>query len=146
MNIRKKKQKSCAVTNVVTSLQDIQDKYGYLPAEELERLSKECDVPGVNIYSVATFYNQFKLTKPAKYIVSICSGTACHVRNSGTLIESAEKLLGIKMGESTKDGLITLEIVRCIGACAKAPAIMVNDTVYGNVTPEKLKEILLSLK
>jgi NADH:ubiquinone oxidoreductase subunit E len=128
------------------ALQDIQEKNGYLPAEELLRLSKDCDVPGVNIYGVATFYNQFRLNKPARYIVSICRGTACHVNNSEALLQYAEELLGIKAGESTKDGSITLEIVRCIGACAKAPAMMINGTVYGNLTQEKLKEILLSLK
>lgn len=130
---------------MVTSLQDIQAKNGYLPPEELLRLSKECNLPGVNIFGVATFYNQFRLTKPAKYIVSVCRGTACHVKSSDKLLESAEKLLGIKAGESTSDSLITLETVRCIGACAKAPAVMINNTVYGNLTPEKLRELLQSL-
>lgn len=132
--------------NVVYSLQQIQDKHGYLPSEELIRLSKVNGIPGVNIYGVATFYNQFKLNKPAKYIVSICRGTACHVRNSEGLLEYAEELLNIKAGESTPDGLISLEIVRCIGACAKAPAIMINDTVYGELDKEKLKKLLESLK
>lgn len=132
--------------NVVYSLQQIQEKYGYLPPEELIKLSKLNGIPGVEIYSVATFYNQFKLKKPAKYIVSVCRGTACHVRNSESLLEYAEKLLKIKAGESTDDGRITLEIVRCIGACAKAPAIMVNNTVYGNVDKDRLKQLLESLK
>jgi NADH:ubiquinone oxidoreductase subunit E len=133
-------------TNVVYSLQQIQQKLGYLPLEELIKLSKLNGIPGVDIYSVATFYNQFKLKKPAKYVVSICRGTACHVKNSESLLEYAEKLLNIKVGESTADGLITLEIVRCIGACAKAPAVMVNETVYGNMDKDKLRQLLASLR
>lgn len=132
--------------NVVYSLQQVQDRYGYLPAEELVKLSKVNGIPGVDIYGVATFYNQFKLKKPAKYILAVCRGTACHVRNSESLLDYAEELLKIKAGESTPDGLITLEIVRCIGACAKAPAIMVNDTIYGNMDKNKLKQLLASLK
>lgn len=146
MTARKPKQEFCGFNNIVTGLQNIQEEQGYLPAEELIRLSKECGVPGVNIYSVATFYNQFRFTKPAKYVVSICRGTACHVNNSGALLQYAQDLLGIKPGESTKDGLITLEIVRCLGACAKAPTMMINSIVYGNLTKEKLKEILTNLK
>jgi NADH:ubiquinone oxidoreductase subunit E len=132
--------------NVVARLQDIQAKNGYLPSDELTRLSKEFGIPGVDIYGVATFYNQFKLTQPAKYIISVCRGTACHVKNSALILDYLEKTLNIKAGESTKDGLITLEIVRCIGACAKAPAIMINDTVYGNVNNDKIKEIIKNLK
>jgi len=132
--------------NVVSALQALQEKYGYLPAEELMNLSRVNGIPGVDIYSVATFYNQFKFKKPAKYILAVCRGTACHVKNSESLLEQAKKLLKIEVGESTKDGLITLEVVRCIGACAKAPAIMVNDVVYGDMTYEKLRQLIESLK
>jgi NADH-quinone oxidoreductase subunit E len=132
--------------NVVSALQALQEKYGYLPAEELMNLSRINGIPGVDIYSVATFYNQFKFKKPAKYILAVCRGTACHVKNSETLLEQAKKLLKVEEGESTKDGLITLEVVRCIGACAKAPAVMVNDTVYGDMTEDKLRQLIASLK
>ena len=132
--------------NVVAALQELQEKNGYLPLEELRKLSQEQGMPGVDIYSVATFYNQFKLKKPAKYILAVCRGTACHVKNSENLLTYAKELLKIGEGDSTPDGLITLEVVRCIGACAKAPAIMVNDTVYGNMTNEKLKQVIESLK
>lgn len=132
--------------NVVSLLQELQAEHGFLPAEEMIALSKRLKVPGVNIFGVATFYSQFKLSKPGKYIVSVCSGTACHIKNSGELLKHAEQVLGIKRGQTTSDGKITLETVNCLGACAKAPAMMINDVVYGELSKEKLKKILEGLK
>ncbi|MBU0615849.1 MAG: NAD(P)H-dependent oxidoreductase subunit E [Nanoarchaeota archaeon] len=132
--------------NIVALLQDLQEKEGYLSKESMIKLSQELDIPGTDIFGVATFYSQFKLKKRGKFIVSICSGTACHVKNSNSLLKFLEELLEIKPGETTKDGNITLECVNCIGACAKAPAVMINDEVFGDLTKIKLKKIIKELK
>ncbi len=132
--------------NLIATLQEIQDKFGYLPEKELEKLSKEKGIPGTDIFGVATFYSQFTLQKPAKYIIQVCTGTACHVRKSNLLLQYLEQALGIRAGETTQNGLIKLETVNCIGACAKAPALMINDSVYGNVTNNRLTELLKNLK
>ena len=110
------------------------------------KLSKEFDVPGVKIYGVATFYSMFRLTKSGKHKIAICTGTACHVKDSGKLLTYLEELLGIKKGETTSDCKFTLEGVNCIGACAKAPAMMIDDIVYGELDKKQIKEIIGSLK
>jgi NADH:ubiquinone oxidoreductase subunit E len=132
--------------NLIAELQSIQDSYGYLPMERLKELSKEKGIPGTEIFSVATFYNQFKFERPAKHVIQVCTGTACHIKRSPELISQIEKALGIKPGQATKDGLIKLETVNCIGACAKAPSMMVDDKVYGLVDGDRLKEILGKLR
>jgi NADH-quinone oxidoreductase E subunit len=132
--------------NVVEELQDLQDKEGYLSKESMIKISKEKDIPGVKLYGVATFYSQFRLKQKAKNTISVCRGTACHVKGSDSLLEYLEEILEIKSGQTTKDGKINLECVNCIGACAKAPAIMVNDEVYGELTKEKVKKIIEGLK
>jgi NADH:ubiquinone oxidoreductase subunit E len=131
--------------NLIAELQAIQDELGYLPMERLEKLSRK-GYPGTDIFSVATFYNQFKFEKKAKYTIYVCTGTACHVKRSPEIISQIGKLLGIKPGEATKDGKIRLETVNCIGACAKAPSMMVNDTVYGLLDSEKINSIIAGLK
>jgi NADH:ubiquinone oxidoreductase subunit E len=131
---------------LIEELQAIQQKNGYLPMKELEKLSKSQKIPGTDIFAVATFYNQFRFTPPAKYTIYVCTGTACHVQKSPELIRQIEASIGIKPGETTKNNLIKLETVNCIGACAKAPSMMVNDKVYGLVDKNKLNQILESLK
>lgn len=132
--------------NVVAILQDLQEKRGYLTKEDMIKISKEMDIPGVNLYGVATFYAQFKLSKPGKHIVSLCRGTACHVKGSANLLEYFYELLGIKPGQTTKDGRITLQCVNCLGACAKAPAMMIDDITYGDLDKKKIKKIIESLQ
>lgn len=132
--------------NLVKALQDIQDEKGYLSEKELKKLSIEKGIPGTNIFSVSTFYSQFKLEKPAKHTIYVCTGTACHVKGSSPLIKFLEQTLGIKAGETTKNGLVALETVNCIGACAKAPAIMINDKVYGKVTNQMIVKLIEKLK
>jgi NADH:ubiquinone oxidoreductase subunit E len=135
-----------AALNVVAILQDLQTKKGYLPEEDIILISKELGIPTVDLFGVATFYSQFKLHKPGKYIIAMCRGTACHVKNSLSLLQFLEEELDIKSGHTTADGKFTLETVNCIGACAKAPAMMINNTVYGELTKEKVKKIIQSLQ
>jgi len=131
--------------NVIVLLQQIQDKYGYLAEQELVRISKQLDIPAVDLIGVATFYSQFKLFKPGQYKVSICRGTACHVKNSIELLRYAEELLKIKSGQTQGSGKVSLDIVNCMGACAKAPVLMINNKVYGELTKDKLKKIIEGL-
>lgn len=132
--------------DLIPALQDIQKEYGYLSEDNLVLLSKKIDVPLTQISGVATFYNWFKLKPVGKYHISICRGTACHVNNSEQLQKSIEKKLKIKAGELTDDKMFSLECVNCIGACAKAPAMMINDVVYGELTEKKIDAILDDLR
>ncbi len=132
--------------DLIPALQAIQDNLGYLPKKELEKISKSMKIPLVNIYGVATFYSMFKFKPKGKYNISICRGTACHVHNSDHLLKYLEKKLNIKAGETTKDTKFSIETVNCIGACAKAPAIMINEEVYGNMDEKKIDELLSKLK
>ncbi len=132
--------------DTVAALQELQQAFGYLERTHLELLAKQLNVPLVHISSVATFYTQFKFTPKGTYHISICRGTACHVKNSEDLLKHLERKLNIKTGELTTDKKISLECVNCIGACAKAPAMMINETVYGELTEKKVDKILSSLK
>jgi len=132
--------------NTINMLLDLQEKHGYLPRERMIRACREKGIPGVDVYGVATFYSQFKLAKRGKYLVSVCRGTACHVKGSGRLLEFLEAYLSVKPGETTADGKFTLQIVNCIGACAKAPNVMVNGMAYGNLDEPGLRKLLEGLR
>jgi len=132
--------------DLIPAMQELQKELGFLSEESLEQISKRLKVPLAHISGVATFYSMFKLTPPGKFHISICRGTACHVHDSEQLQKFIEKKLNIKAGEMTKDGKFSLECVNCIGACAKAPAMMINETVYGNLDEKKIEKILNSLK
>jgi NADH-quinone oxidoreductase E subunit len=132
--------------DLIPALQDIQKNFGYLSEENLVILSKKIKTPLTVISGVATFYNQFKFSPIGRYHISICRGTACHVHDSAQLLQFVEKKLKIKSGELTPDGKFSLEPVNCIGACAKAPAMMINEVVYGELDEKKIGNILDSLK
>jgi len=132
--------------NVVAILQELQEKKGFVQKEDIIQLSKQLDIPAVNFYGVATFYSQFKTHKPGKYLISVCSGTACHVKNSQSILDYVQEMLKIKPGQTTGNAKFTLETVNCIGACAKAPAMMINKVVYGELTKEKVKKIISELQ
>lgn len=132
--------------NILATLQEIQEKQGYIGEADFVRLSKELSIPATDLVGVATFYSQFKLSPPAKYKIKMCDGTACHVQGSMTLVEMLEKELGIKPGETTQDGLFSIEIVRCLGLCANAPVMLINDELHAKLTHEKLEELVKELK
>lgn len=132
--------------NLVAALQDVQDKDGYISEDAVKELSEYFGITRSDIYSVVSFYAQFKFAKPGRHIIKVCKGTACHVRGSGSLLVALEERLGIKEGETTPDGLVSLERVACLGACALAPAIVVDDKVYGRVSLAQLQKILEGLK
>jgi NADH-quinone oxidoreductase subunit E len=131
---------------VIPVLQKAQDIYGWLPRQVLEVISQEMGVSLSRIYGVVTFYSQFYLARRGRHIVRECDGTACHVRGAARIIETAEKHLGIKAGETTPDYRVTYEVVYCLGSCGLAPVAMVDDTVVGHLVPEKMVGILDDLE
>lgn len=132
--------------SLITILQKTQDIYGYLPAEIIMYISKETKIKPAKIVGVATFYAQFRFEPVGKYLIMLCQGTACHVNGSERIAETIEQELGIKDGETTKDGLFTLKNVACLGCCSLSPVMMINDETYGTLTPEKVRKILAELK
>ena len=132
--------------NSVEVLQEIQKVFGYIPKDVLCQVADQLGMPLVDLYGVATFYTQFKLHPEGKYIIAMCRGTACHVKNSKKMLEYLERKLDIKSGETTKDNKFTIECVNCIGACAKAPAMMINEEVHGDLTEKKIDNIISELK
>ena len=123
-------------------MQKAQDIYGYLPYEVQKIISDELDVPMEKIYGVATFYSQFNLYPKGQYKISVCLGTACYVKGSGDIYNKLMEILVIAGGECTADGKFSLDACRCIGACGLAPVMMINDDVYGRLTPDELDGIL----
>lgn len=132
--------------NLIKILLDIQKEYRHIPKEVVNYLSVALDIPPAKIFGVATFYAQFSLKPKGEYTILICDGTACHMEGSMSLIKAIEEEVGIKPGEVTQDLKFSLDKVGCLGACALAPAMVINGEVYGNLTPEQTKEILRKLK
>ena len=123
-------------------LHDVQDHYGYVPRTVAFMLSDYLDVPLARIYEVITFYNYFKLEPPGKYTVQVCMGTACYLKGAPALLDELEHILGVKEGETTKDGLFHIEVVRCIGCCGLAPVMKIGDKVYGGLKKSDVMDIL----
>jgi NADH-quinone oxidoreductase subunit E len=127
---------------IIPALQKAQELYGWLPAQVLEIISKEMNVPLSQVYGVVTFYSQFYLTRRGRHIIRQCDGTACHVRNSAEIVNAVENHLGIKAGETTEDYKFTFEVVYCLGSCGLAPVAMINDQVHGQLVPESMIALL----
>jgi len=126
---------------LIPILQQVQNLYGYLSEPIMLEIAKFTRVPESQVYSVATFYGQFRFTPKGKKHVMVCRGTACHVRGAPRILEEVEKLIGIKVGETSSDLEYSLETVACIGACGLAPNMVVNDVTYGRLTNKKIHEI-----
>ena len=133
-------------TPLMMILSDIQNEYGYIPLEVQELVSKETGISVAEIYGVVTFYSFFSLTPKGKYVVGCCLGTACYVKGAQNVIDKFQELLGIKPGETTEDGLFTLDALRCIGACGIAPAVSINGKVYPKVKVDQVPVIIKELK
>ena len=128
--------------NLIMILHELQNHYGYVPRQASLQLSKMLDVPLARIYEVITFYNFFKLTPPGKHRIALCMGTACYLRGASAILEEIKNILGIKEGETTKDGLFYLDVVRCLGCCGLAPVVMIDKKVYGKVKKSEIADIL----
>lgn len=128
--------------NLISILQDAQGVYGYLPLDVLKLISDKTGKKKAQIYGVATFYSQFRLNKLGKYIIMQCQGTACHVNGSEAVGQAICDELGIKPGETSSDGMFSLEDVACLGCCSLAPVIMINGETYANLTPDKARKVI----
>jgi NADH-quinone oxidoreductase E subunit len=132
----------CGNDSLIPILQKIQDEEGFLSRQAVIEVGKTLDIPASKIYGVATFYNQFRFEALGKYHIQVCRGTACHVLGSATVLQELEKMLKIKAGQTTRDGLFSMEVVACIGACGLAPVICVNGEFHAKVTKEELEGII----
>ncbi|MBS3817149.1 MAG: NADH-quinone oxidoreductase subunit NuoE [Candidatus Thermoplasmatota archaeon] len=129
-------------SSLIPILQETQEQYGYLPKEVIEDIAGYLGLPESKIYGVATFYAQFRFEPQGEHVVRICHGTACHVKGADAITETVENELGIDTGETSEDGTFTLERVACLGCCSLAPVIMVDDTAHGDLTREKVKDVI----
>lgn len=128
--------------DLIPVLQDIQDQYSYLPKDELTVVAKRLDIPLSRIYSVATFFKMFSLIPKGRHQLKVCLGTTCHLQGGQHLVESVSHRLGIEPGYTTPDMQFSLETVACLGSCAQAPVMMVDDKYYARVTVDKVPKIL----
>jgi NADH-quinone oxidoreductase subunit E len=132
--------------SLITILQKAQDIYGYLPKDVMYHIAEKTGTTPAEVVGVATFYAQFRLTPMGKYLVMSCQGTACHVNASERVSAAISAYLGIGNGETTEDGLFTLEHVACLGCCSLAPVIMINGEAHGNLTPDSAIAILKEIR
>lgn len=127
---------------LITILHQCQEILGYLPREIQEVVAEQLNIPVARVYGVVTFYSYFTMEPKGKYPISVCMGTACYVRGSERILEEFQRQLGIKVGETTEDGLFSLNCLRCVGACGLAPVVTIGSKVYGRLTADKVREIL----
>lgn len=123
-------------------LQDMQSKFNYIPEDGLNLLSEYLDVPVAQLYAMATFYKALSLKPKGKHIIKVCNGTACHLRGSMNLVEGLKRELGIEPGETTADKQFTVELVNCLGACALAPVMLVDETYHNRLKLEDMKDVV----
>ena len=133
-------------SSLISVLHHAQGLYGYLGREVQEYIAYRLNIPVSKVYGVITFYSYFSTEPKGKYVISICTGTACFVRGACDILEDFKKILGIKEGETTNDGLFTLDTLRCVGSCAIAPVVLVNDKVYGYFTKPQVNELINNLR
>ena len=129
-------------TPLMMILSDIQKEYGYIPLEVQELVSEKTGISVAEIYGVVTFYSFFSLTPKGKYVIGVCLGTACYVKGAQQIVDKFSEILGIKAGETSADGLFTLDALRCIGACGIAPAVTINGKVYPKLTVDAVPQIV----
>lgn len=129
-------------SQLIGILNDVQERYGYIPKQAQIVISEHLSIPMAEIYGVITFYSRFTLTPKGKYNISICLGTACYVKGSQKILDRAKERLKIEPGDVTEDGKFSIDEVRCVGACGLAPVFMVNDEVYGNATVQQFDKVI----
>lgn len=127
---------------LMSMLQKAQDIFGYLPQEVQVQIAQTLDIPVEEVYGVATFYSQFRLVPRGKYTVGVCLGTACYVKGSGQILDKIKEILKIEQGQTTPDGIFTLDATRCVGCCGLAPVMTINEDVYGKITADDVAGIL----
>lgn len=132
---------------LIPILQEVQDIYNYLPQDVMEYIAEKLGITAGHVFGVATFYAHFTLTPKGKYVIRVCDGTACHVKQSETLIKTVETELKLDAAKrASDDGLFTLETVACLGSCGTAPVVVINEEVHGNMTKEKTVELIKNIR
>jgi len=140
------KRKNADRSELIPILQEIQEELGYVPKDGIFKLGRQLNLPPSKIYGVLTFYNQFRTEPPGRYHIQVCRGTACHVKGSAKILKAVQTALRVEPGQTTRDGLFSLEVVACIGACGHSPVIAISGEFYARVTPERIPEIISNLK
>ena len=138
--------KNAERSDLIPILQDIQDSIGYVHRDAVKKVSYKLNIPPSKIFGVLTFYNQFRTQPPGKYHIMVCRGTACHVKGSEKILKVIQNTLKIEPGQTTRDGLFSIEVVACIGACGLSPVINISGEFYARVTPDSVRDILKTLK
>lgn len=131
---------------LIPILQDIQEEEGFISRSSVLKVAKHLGIPASKVYGVATFYNQFRFEAIGTNHVMVCRGTACHVKGSASVLQMAEEVLGIKAGQTTRDGTFSIETVACMGACGLAPVISINGEFHAKITAEKLKKLIEEIR
>ena len=137
----------CDKTRIIAIMQDVQEHYRYLPQDALTYIARKVGMSESKLYGVATFYGNFSLDAKGKYVLKVCRGTACHVRKSHDVLKALYEATGTsEQKASSDDGLFSIEIVSCLGACGLSPVVMVNDTVHAAMTPDKARALVAELR
>mgnify|MGYP000843943477 FL=1 len=131
---------------LIPFLQSAQDHFGYIPRHAIQYISSVTSIPESQIYGVITFYSQFRLAPMGKNVIKICVGTACHVSGAKRIVDTVQDVLGIEVGDTTKDHLFSLFTVACLGCCSLAPVMMINEETYGALTPNKVRKIIKEIQ
>jgi len=131
---------------VIPVLQEIQETYGHIPPIAIQRVAEHLNIPASEIYGIVTFYAQFRLEPLGKNLVKVCHGTACHLGGAEMVAEALAQVTGAREGETSEDGLFTVERVACLGCCSLAPCIMVNDETHGRLTPESVSKVVTEMR
>ncbi|MGB9597256.1 MAG: NAD(P)H-dependent oxidoreductase subunit E [Candidatus Poribacteria bacterium] len=131
---------------LISILQDIQEHEGYLSPEALKRVAERMEMPLTGLYGVATFYKTLKLVPQGKHTITVCAGTACHVRGSNRILDEVKNLLRVEAGGTTEDRQFTLNVVNCLGACAIGPVVVIDGRYHGKMSPSKVKDLLAKFR
>lgn len=135
-------QKDNPQSYLIAVLHKTQEIYEYVPRDIMDVIADEMNIPTAHIWGVATFYHYFNLTRPGKYTIQVCLGTACYVKGAAEIMDAIKDELNIEVGQVTDDGVFSLQGARCLGACGLAPVIMINDKIHGDLTPDKIRKVL----
>ncbi|MFA5038698.1 MAG: NADH-quinone oxidoreductase subunit NuoE [Candidatus Omnitrophota bacterium] len=144
--MQKVKEQKHPESQLIAILHKAQELYGYLEQPVMDEIALTMNIPTAHIWGVATFYHYFNLKPKGRHTISVCLGTACYVKGAGQVLEAIKKELKLEIGQTTQDGMFTLAETRCLGTCGLAPVMMIDEKIYGNLTPKKTVEILNSFK
>lgn len=138
--------RQCVSSQLIEVLQDVQETHGYIPEEVMTAVSEQLEVPPIEVWRVANFYKAFSLAPRGRHLIVVCMGTACHVRGAPRMLDEVLGQLGVEPGETTEDGLFTVERVNCLGACALGPVVVLDGVYHDHMRPGKLRKLIKSVR